>query len=125
MIGATSLPLPPASTIPREETAPGGRKVSREPLYRLAARQNALFTRRQAAGVGVSGKEVEGGVRSGAWERVYQGVYRMAGAPITDLQALHSAVLAGGPPALASHRGAAWLWGRRPRVLTSPGDDPV
>ncbi|MGQ0521230.1 MAG: type IV toxin-antitoxin system AbiEi family antitoxin domain-containing protein [Actinomycetota bacterium] len=101
--------------------------MSREPLYRLAARQHALFTRGQAAGAGVSAKVVEGGVRSGAWVRVYRGVYRVAGAPISDLQALHAAVLAGGPRALASHRGAAWLWGLADTMwleLTGPQRPP-
>ncbi len=47
----------------------------------------------------------------GLWHRVYRGVYRISGAPVTDLQRLMAAVLAGGPGAMASHRGAAWLWG--------------
>lgn len=85
--------------------------MSRESLYRLAAGQNGLFTRRQAARAGVGPKAVEHGAGAGWWHRVHRGVYRTAGGPATDLQALHAAVLAGGPGAVASHRGAAWLWG--------------
>lgn len=84
--------------------------MSREALNRLAANQNSLFTRRQAIAMGLSPKEIEGGARAGSWQRLYRGVYRMGGAPATEVQALHAAVLAGGPAAVASHRGAAWLW---------------
>ncbi|HET7489452.1 MAG TPA: type IV toxin-antitoxin system AbiEi family antitoxin domain-containing protein [Acidimicrobiales bacterium] len=76
----------------------------------VAAAQQGLFTRSQALGAGLTAKELEGGARSGAWPRVHRGVYRMAGAPATDLQRLLAAVLACGPGALASHVAAAWVW---------------
>lgn len=84
--------------------------MNAEALHRLAASQHGLFTRRQALGVGLTTKEIEGGARRGRWNRLHRGVYRMAGTPTTDLQTLLAAVLACGPGAMASHRGAAWLW---------------
>ena len=77
----------------------------------LAVRQHGLFTRHQALARGVTPKMLAGGLAKGHWARVRRGVYRMAGAPVTELQALLAAVLAAGPGAVASHRAAAWLWG--------------
>lgn len=85
--------------------------MRQEALNRLAARQHGLFTRRQATELGLSAKQIEGGARSGRWHRVHRGVYRMAGAPVTELQSVLGAVLAAGAGAMASHRSAAWLWG--------------
>lgn len=84
---------------------------SKEPLLRLAAGQHALFTTAQAREAGVTARQLERGCGSGQWRRVYRGVYRVAGAPPTDEQRLLAAVLACGPGAVASHGGAAWLWG--------------
>lgn len=85
--------------------------MNTEALGRVAARQYGSFTARQARAVGLTAKQVEGGARAGLWHRLHRGVYRMAGAPASDLQSLLGAVLAAGPGAMASHRGAAWLWG--------------
>ena len=81
-----------------------------ERLARLAQGQLGLFTRHQALAVGASAKVVDGGLAAGRWQRVHRNVYRMAGAPGSDLQPLLAAVLAAGPGAVASHRAAAWLW---------------
>ena len=85
--------------------------MRREALDRLAAAQMALFTRRQALECGLSVRQLEHGTRTGRWCRLYRNVYRMAGTPPSDLQSLYAAVLAGGAGAVASHRGAGWLWG--------------
>ena len=45
----------------------------------------------------------------------------MRGAPPTELQALLAAVLAAGPGAMASHRGAAWLWDLLPDMHLEVG----
>ncbi|MGI8684772.1 MAG: DUF559 domain-containing protein [Acidimicrobiales bacterium] len=84
--------------------------MRREALARLAGHQYGAFARRQARQVGLTAKEIEGGARRGEWDRIYRGVYRMAGAPTSQLQSLFAAVLAGGPGAMATHLGAAWLW---------------
>ena len=49
-------------------------------------------------------------VEQGRWLAVFEGVYRMAGAPVTQRGELLAACLAGGAHAAASHRSAAWLW---------------
>jgi very-short-patch-repair endonuclease len=57
---------------------------------------------------------------SGVWDRLYPGVYRLAGAPITWRQSLLAAVLALGEGAVVSYRAAAALWlfpGFAPRGL--------
>ncbi len=60
------------------------------------------------------------GRRSGAWERLHDGVFRIAGAPPSYEQSLLAACLAIGPEAAASHRSAAVLHG-----LLSFQDPPV
>lgn len=85
--------------------------MRKEGLHRLAAGQKGLFTRQQALAIGLTVRQLDHGTRTGRWSRLYRSVYRMAGTPASDLQSLLAAVLAGGPGAAASHRGAAWLWG--------------
>lgn len=88
-----------------------GSQMRRERLAGLATRQFGLFTRAQALALGLSAKEIDYGARVGRWVRVYRGVHLMAGAPASKQQSLLAAVLACGPGAVASHRGAAWVWG--------------
>jgi very-short-patch-repair endonuclease len=76
----------------------------------LAATQHALVTFSQARSVGLSAKSIEVRLRSGAWERVYRRVYRMAGSPRTWDQALLAAVLAAGERAAISGEPAAAFW---------------
>ena len=84
--------------------------MKQEALRRLAARQHSLFIRAQALAIGLSAKQIEGGARAGLWIRVYRGVYRIAGAPVTHEQRILAAVLACGQGAMASHRAAGWVW---------------
>ena len=79
-------------------------------MSRLAARQHGLFTRAQFLGLGFSARQLDHGARSGRWHLMHRGVYRMAGAPTSDIQSVLAAVLAAGAGALASHRSAGWLW---------------
>jgi len=60
------------------------------------------------------------GLDAGSWRRaldagtlieVHRHVARLPGSSATPMQAIHAAVLAGGPVAAASHRSAAMLWG--------------
>lgn len=75
----------------------------------LAAAQHGVVTSRQVADAGMSRDEVRHRVVTGRWEPVRHGVYRVGGAPTTWRQALAAACLATG--GVASHRGAAALWG--------------
>jgi predicted transcriptional regulator of viral defense system len=59
-------------------------------------------------------------LESGRWEQIYDGVYRITGAPRSWTGDLLAAVWAGGSRAVASHRSAAALWdlpGARPESL--------
>jgi hypothetical protein len=73
--------------------------------------QHGLLTRKQALAAGMSTDAIRGRLRSGVWEHVHQGVYRLAGAPVSKWQPVMAACLAGGAGAVASHRTAAGLWG--------------
>jgi very-short-patch-repair endonuclease len=49
-------------------------------------------------------------VETGRWTWVHDGVFRIAGSPVTWRSELMAACWAGGPRALASHRSAGALW---------------
>ncbi len=76
----------------------------------LAERQHGLVTVGQTSDLGLTRSAILHRVRSGRWEPVGGGVYRLVGAERTWAQRLHAAVLATGPAA-ASHRSAAALLG--------------
>jgi very-short-patch-repair endonuclease len=59
---------------------------------------------------GCTEAQIERRLRTGRWELVLPGVYRIAGAPATVRQAAMGAALWGGPEALVSHATAARLW---------------
>lgn len=80
-------------------------------VLRLAARQHALVTRRQALDAGMSRHEIDSMVAAREFEVVHRGVYRVAGSPQTWAQTVMAASLAAGPEAVASHRSAAALLG--------------
>ncbi len=80
-------------------------------VRRLAAAQHAVVAMAQLADAGVSSSTVSSWVSAG-WLRWCQpGVVALAGSPETYLQRLMAALLAAGPDAAVSHRGAAFLWG--------------
>lgn len=81
-----------------------------ESIEALAASQHGLLTRARAL-AGLTEGQVRRRLESGRWVRMYRNVYRICGAPVTELQLLLAAVLAAGAGAVASHRAAAWLWG--------------
>lgn len=75
----------------------------------LAERQHGLVTVGQTGDLGLTRSAILHRVRSGRWEPVGGGVYRLVGTERTWAQRLHAVVLASGPAAAASHRSAAAL----------------
>lgn len=80
-------------------------------LLRVAADQHGVISRSRAVRAGLSADQIERRVRSGRWERVLPGVYRIEGAPPTWRAKLSAVSLWAGPGAVFSHRTAAALWG--------------
>jgi len=87
-------------------------------LTRLAEKQHGVYSRAQALGCGLSSDTIDRRVSSAAWERLYPGIYRLAGVRATWKQSLLAACLAWGAGAVSSHRAAAAL---RELVGFSPG----
>ena len=77
----------------------------------LAARQYGLLTRRQWLDSGLTQRQLEHAVRSGALRALYRGVYAVTGSrPCFERDVLAACLATGG---VASHRCAAYLWGFR------------
>lgn len=77
-------------------------------LGSIAERRWGLVTTAQAEDAGVSRKQLSRMASAGAIERVVQGVYRMAGAPPQDHEAIYAAWLAlGGATALRTESGVS------------------
>ncbi len=90
-------------------------------LLRFAAAHHGIFRLSDAAGLGVSAKQVQARVRRGLVERVGKGVYRVCGTPVSDAQAALCASWRAGAP--AAQRTALAIHGldrfpRRPEVVT-------
>lgn len=77
----------------------------------VAESQYGLLTYPQAIRSGLTARTIRRRLGAARWVPVYQGVYRVAGAPQSCNQQLLAAILASGPSAVASHRAAARLWG--------------
>lgn len=82
-----------------------------ELLAHLAERQHGVFARWQLQKLGFTVAAIRHRVRSGRWEALGYGVWRLAGTCRTWEQHLMAGVLAAGPGAVASHRSAAALLG--------------
>ena len=80
-------------------------------LVEVAERQHSVFTLSQALRCGLTKEAVRHRLRTGRWETVGHGVYRIAGTADTWEQRLTALTLAAGPGAAASHRSAAALLG--------------
>ena len=80
-------------------------------LLEVAARQHSVFTLSQALACGLSAEAVRHRLRTGRWQTVGRGVYRLPGTASTWEQGLTALTLAAGPGAVASHRSAAALLG--------------
>lgn len=76
----------------------------------LAARQRGVLSHAQAERAGLSRFAISRKVAAGAWDVVFPGVYRVAGAPDAWPQRLMAATL-WGQPAAVSHQAAAALLG--------------
>jgi hypothetical protein len=76
----------------------------------FAAERHGVFDVRFLAGLGVTATERRWRVENGRWERVYDGVYRLAGAPLTWTGELLASCWAGGEDAVASHRSSCALF---------------
>jgi very-short-patch-repair endonuclease len=77
----------------------------------IATGQDALITRDQALGAGLTRGAIEERLVSGRWRRVHASVYLINGAPPTWRQKVRAACLAAGPDAATSHVTAAVLLG--------------
>lgn len=76
-----------------------------------AAAQHALITRHQATALGASPAWIRHRLRTGEWVEVHRGVYRVAGAPVTQRCDLLAALWAVPGDAWGSHQSAAALVG--------------
>jgi hypothetical protein len=85
--------------------------VNKPIVAKLFASQHGLATRQQLLELGVTARMISRRLTSGEWIVVHQGVYRLAGAPVSHEQALMAAVLFAGPGAAVSDRAAAILHG--------------
>lgn len=79
-------------------------------LARVAGAQHGVFTRRQARDLGATDSHLKHQVRRGRYRRLYRGVFALGGAAPSYQQGVLAVCLAGGGPAYASHRTAAWIW---------------
>lgn len=79
-------------------------------LAQFAARNLGLFAHGHAVDFGYTNGQISRRVRSGRWEHLYRGVYRIAGTPMTWDAGVLAACWASPQPAAASHRSAMALW---------------
>ncbi len=78
---------------------------------RLAGRQHGVLSREQVEACGFSSRRIELRLASGAWRRLFPGVFRVEGAPETWRQKLKAASLWAGEHYALSHGTAAALQG--------------
>lgn len=79
-------------------------------LARIVERQHGVFDVPLLDRLGFTPRMREHRTSVGRWVPAYDGVYRMAGTPITWRGHLLAACLAAGPTAAGSHRSAAAIW---------------
>lgn len=90
-------------------------------LAKLFRDQHWLVDKHQVARLGLTPTQVCHRLRTGEWEQVHRGVYRLAASVRSFEQRLLAACVAAGPQAVASHDSAAWLWD----LLAHPPDHPA
>lgn len=76
-------------------------------VLRLAARQGGVVTRAQALDLGLTPDAIRHRLRTGAWDRIGKGVYRLL--PAEDEREFLAAAVATLPDAVVSHTSAARL----------------
>ena len=121
-------PLTSGTASPTLTRAPGRHgRVRHRSTGGRAPPQHALIAAAQFAALGGTAAMARHRLRTGRWARAAEGVFRLAGAPVTWHSQVLAAVLAGGDGAVASHRTAGALHqldGCRQGVpeVTVPGD---
>jgi very-short-patch-repair endonuclease len=80
-------------------------------VARIAAMNHGVFAMHHLRELGATRDERLWRVATGRWESLYDGAFRVAGAPVTWRGRLLAACWAGGERSVASHRSAAALWG--------------
>lgn len=86
------------------------RSPDHDALYHVAEQQAGYFTAHQAAEVGFSGERLAGHSKSGRFQRVAHGVYRLARFPSSRFEDLFVAWLKCGPKSAISHESALALY---------------
>jgi hypothetical protein len=81
------------------------------PVEDLAERQDGVVSVRQAIGSGLSAGQIAWRRASGRYRRCRRGVVQIAGVPPSWRQAVRTASLAAGEPAVVSHASAVRLYG--------------
>ena len=76
----------------------------------LAGRQDGVISRRQLLDAGLGTGWIDRRIKACRLIRLYQGVYAVGHAALSDHGRVRAALLAGGPDAIASHMTAAALW---------------
>ena len=94
-----------------EKPGVNGTRTADGQCTRVAARQQGVLQRRQAQLAGLSLRQIQTRVRSGRWQVVHPGVYRIAGAPNVWHSELKALCLWLEPGCVLSHRSAAELHG--------------
>ncbi|GFJ86471.1 hypothetical protein [Phytohabitans rumicis] len=88
-------------------------------LEELCERQCGVVTRAQALRGGMTLSELRARLRSGRWQRVFDGVFAAFSGPLPRMARLWAVLLRAGPGAVLSHHTAAELAG------LVPAQDPV
>src|ERR1700755_3271385 len=85
--------------------------VNERSVRELAESQHGVVSRAHARDLGISDAAISRRTSDGLWTRVLPGVFRISGAPQTDLQLPMAAVFWAGEGAVLSHATAARIWG--------------
>jgi len=79
-------------------------------LAHVVEQQHGIFHVQLVDSIGFTQRQRDRRVEQGRWISMFDGVYRIAGAPVTWRGMVLAACLAGGPHAVASRRSAASVW---------------
>ena len=87
-------------------------RVSHQRAFRLAAVQDGLITREQAALAGLTPSAIAHAIRPGGpWQRVLRGVYATFTGPLAPIHQLRAACLYAGDDAVVTGSWACWMTG--------------